>query len=798
MLKNYIKIAFRNLQKNKVFSLINIAGLTIGLAAFWLIALYVADELSFDRYHENADRIYRVVQHAKWDGGKFDLTGTSAPFAPAFKNDYPEVQDAVRFDLEGGGAITYQNKHLQVDDILFTDPSVFTVFTYHFLFGDAKTALTKPQSIIITKTLAAKIFGDPSLALNKTISFDNNFPNVITGVIDDVPANSHFTFSALRSFPENYTEDWGNIHLYTYILLSKEASVKKLEAKLPQFFNKYLKASMGNVDYRMELQPLTSIHLHSNLSFEMSANSSMTYIYTFSVVAVLILLIAAINYMNLSTARSSIRIKEIGVRKVTGSSKIQLVWMFLSESVLITLIASVAAILLISLMLPAFKQLTGKELSIWRFGVWDTVLLLSVFSLFTGILSGIYPALFLSGFRTIPALKGQLGGQHGNLFFRKLLVTFQFVITIAMIAGSILIYQQLQYVSKKDLGFNKDQVLTFHINNKEVRNNIAALKQQLLQNPLIESVSSASNPIGNNDIGKTAYMLEVNGKMETKPRIGDTFMIDEDFIPTLQIKILQGRNFLQEMATDKTQALIVNETLVKDAGLQNPIGKKMTGFGPDEKGKPRIFEIIGVVKDFHIFSLQHKIEPLILQLPPVQKEKDNLYVRINKSGIKEALHYIENTYRKFDAEHPVDYHFLDQNFAKQYQAEQKQGTILLIFTILTILIACLGLFGLVTFMAQQRTKEIGIRKVLGASVAQITTLLSKDFLKLVLLALAIATPLAYFTMQKWLEDFAYRIQIGWWVFVLSGLLAVIIALITIGFQSVKAALANPVKSLRSE
>ena len=797
MFKNYIKIAWRNLWKNKVFSLINILGLTVGLAAFWLIALYVADEFSFDRYHQNAGRIYRVVQHAKWDGGKFDLTGTSAPFASALKNDYPEIEEAVRFDIEGGGAITYQNKHLQVDDILFTDPSIFTVFTYHFLFGDAKTALTKPQSIIITKTLATKLFGNPSLALNKTITFDNNYPNLITGVIDDVPANSHFTFSALRSLPQNYTEDWNNFHLYTYILLKKGTDIHKLESNLPQFFNKYLKATMPNMNYRMELQPLTSIHLHSNLSFKMSANSSMVYIYTFSVVAILILLIAAINYMNLSTARSSIRVKEIAVRKVTGSSKSQLVWMFLSESVLITLIASVAAVLLISFMLPAFKQLTGKELSIWRFGISDTMLLLTVFSLFTGIVSGIYPALLLSGLRTIPALKGQIGSQTGNLIFRKSLVTFQFVITIAMTAGSFIIYQQLQYVSKKDLGFNKDQVLTFHIPNKDVRSNIGALKQQLLQNPLIQSVSAASNPIGNNDIGKTGYFLEENGKMDTKPRIGNSFMIDEDFIPTLQIKLLQGRNFEQDMPTDKSQSVIVNETLVKDASWKNAIGEKIQD-GADEKGNPLFYQVVGVVKDFNIFSLQHKIEPLILHLPPVPKEKDNLYVRINKSSIKEALQYIESTYRKFDPEHPVDYHFLDQNFAKQYQAEQKQGVILLIFTILTILIACLGLFGLVTFMAQQRTKEIGIRKVLGASVLQITSMLSKDFVKLVLLALIIASPLAYFAMQKWLQDFAYRINIGWLVFAFSGLLTVVIALATISFQAVKAALANPVKSLRAE
>ncbi len=798
MFKNYIKIAFRNLQKNKVFSLINIAGLTIGLTAFWLIALYVADELSFDRYHQNADRIYRVVEHGSWDGGKFDLTGTSAPFAGALKNDYPEIREAVRFDIEGGGMINYQNKHLQTDDILFTDPSVFTVFTYHFLYGDSKSALTKPQSIVITKTLAQKLFGNPALALNQTIYFDNNYPNLITGVIDDVPANSHFTFSALRSFPENFTEDWGNIHLYTYILLAKGANIAKLESKLPAFYDKYLKVKLWKMNYRMELQPLTSIHLHSNLTAEMSANGSMTLIYTFTVIAILTLLIASINYMNLSTARASIRIKEIGVRKVTGSSKIQLMVMFLSESVLITLIAAVAAVLLIGFSLPLFKQLSGKNLNIWEFGFWKTMLLLSVFSLFTGLLSGIYPALFLSGFKTIPALKGQAGSQKGNLIFRKVMVSFQFVITICMIVASIIIYQQLHYVLKKDLGFNKGQVLTFHISNKDVRNQIATLKQQLLQNPLIQSVAAAGNPIGNNNIGQTDYNIELNGKIDPRARLAQSFMIDEDFIPTLQVKLAEGRNFSPEMKTDKDGAIIVNETLVKEVGLKNPIGKKMTGFGSDRNGKPLVFEIIGVAKDFHIYSLQHKIEPLILQLPPVPKEKDNLYVRIQKSNVKEALQYIENVYRKFDAEHPVDYHFLDQNFAQQYKAEQKQGTILLIFTILAISIACLGLFGLVTFMAEQRTKEIGIRKVLGASIVNIVTLLSFDFVKLVLLAIVIASPIAFFTMQKWLQDFAYRIQIQWWMFALAGTLAIVIALLTISFQSVKAALANPVKSLRSE
>ncbi|RZK28298.1 MAG: FtsX-like permease family protein, partial [Hymenobacter sp.] len=347
----------------------------------------------------------------------------------------------------------------------------------------------------------AQLFGDPAQALNKTVYFENNYPNLVTGVMADVPPNSHFTFSALRSFPQNFQEEWGNIHLYTYILLQKGASVSGLESKLPAFYTKYLKAALGPMNYRMELQPLRSIHLHSNLTAEMSANGSMTLIYTFSVVAFLILLIAAINYVNLSTARASVRIKEIGVRKVTGSSKAQLIILFLAESVVLTLLASVAAIILISIAFPWFKQLSGKQIDLWAFGPVPTLLLLLVFSLFTGLLSGIYPALFLSGFKTIPALKGQTGTQQGNVIFRKVMVTFQFIITIGMITGSIVIYRQLHYVLQKDLGFNKDQVLTFHIANKAVRNQIPAIRSQLLQSPLIEDVASAGNPIGNNNIG---------------------------------------------------------------------------------------------------------------------------------------------------------------------------------------------------------------------------------------------------------------------------------------------------------
>lgn len=797
MLKNYFKIAWRSLRKHKIFSIINISGLAIGLAAFWMITLYVADELSYDDYHANASRIFRLAQHLNWDGDDLHLAPTSDPFAPALKSDYPEIQEAVRIDPEGGGTISYGDKKLQADDILFTENSVFKIFSYHFLYGDANTALSRPHSIVLTKTLAQKLFGNAALALNKSINFENGNAHQVTGVIDDLPVNSHFTFSALRSSPDYFSKGWDRFYLYTYILLKENADVKKLELKLPQFFNKHLKSLMGNMNYRLELQPLKSIHLHSNLNYEISPNGNISNIYILSLVAALILIIASINYMNLSTARSSLRIKEIGVRKVNGSRRSQLIVMFLTESVLITFIAAGIAISIMYFALPWFQYLTEKDVSIWRFGIAQSLFLLAAFSLLTGLISGIYPALFLSGFKLIPALKGQAGNQAGNLIFRKSLVVFQFVITISMIAGSFIIYQQLHYMLQKDVGFNKDQVITFHLESHEMREKISAFKKQLLQNPFIESVAAASNPIGNNNIGGRDYNIEVNGKIDPKARIAKQLMIDEDFIPTLEINLVKGRNFFQNMSTDKDKVLIVNETLANDAGWSEPIGKKIQ-CGTDSMGNPVIFEVAGVVKDFNIYSLQHKVEPLILQLPEALNDKDNIYVRLNKQNIPAALKFITDEYRKFDPEHTPDYHFLNQNFAHQYEAEQKQGNILLVFTILSIIIACLGLFGLVTFIAEQRIKEIGIRKILGASVSAIVSLLSKDFMKLVILAIVIASPIAWWAMSKWLEGFAYRVIISWWVFALAGMVAVLIALFTVSFQAIKAAIANPVKSLRSE
>ncbi len=792
----YFKTAWRNILKHKGFSFINIFGLSAGLAAFGFIAFYVTDELSYDRYHKNAGRIFRVVQHGSWNGGSFDLAVTSAPYAAALKNDYREVVDAVRINIEGGGKISYENKQLRVNDIFFADNSVFNIFSYTFLYGDPKTALANPQSIVLTKSLAISLFGDASLALNKTVLFGGNFPNNVSGVIDDVPKNSHFSFSALRSFDTNYSSGWGEASLYTYLLLEDESDGAKLESQSSHFYNKYLKSELGDLNYQLELQPLTSIHLRSRLNYEIGNNGSITYIYVFTIVGLLILIMAVINYINLTTARSSTRVKEIGIRKVIGSGRKSLVLMFLSESILLTLIAAIAGALIIYMLLPYFNQISGKDLSFDKADIIKTGITATAFAVITGILSGLYPTLFLSGFRTIPAMKGQLGSQSGTMLFRQSLVTFQFVITITMIAGSLIIYRQLDYVLNKDLGFNKAQTLTFHIDNNNVRNQVGSVKNQLLKGPGIEAVGIAGNPIGNNDLGTTVFNLDASGNSGADSKIVQSLLVDEDFITTMQIMVLTGRNFSEAIATDRTDAIIINETLAKELGWPDPVGRKVRTGVMD--GKVINKTVIGVVKDFNTYSLQHKVSPVVLSMPSDANDQDNLYVRLSSSNVKESLSYITSTFAEFDAENKPDFHFLDKNFAAQYQSEEKQGMLLMIFTGLAIMIAALGLLGLVTLAARQRTREIGIRKVLGATIGSLTLLLSKDLIKLVLISIAISVPIAFWTMQKWLNNFAYRTDISWWVFALAGALAIVIALIPVGFQAIKAALENPVKSLRAE
>lgn len=794
MFRNYFTTALRNITRQKIFSFINISGLALSLTAVWIISLYVADEVSYDRYHEKADRIYRVASHGSWGDEKFDVTGTSGLTAPTFKTDFPEVEDAVRIDAEGGGIINYADKTIKENGIFFTDASFFNIFTYHFIAGDVH-ALEKPNSIVLTKTLAARLFGSPETAINKTIYIDKS-ASIVTGVMEDVPTNSHFTFNALRSFPTDYKGDWGNLSIYTYILLKKNADIEKLRAKMPAFVTKYLTVNAQNVNFKLELQPLTSIHLHSNLMYELGENHDIKYIYVLSIVGLLILVVALINYINITTARASVRLREVAVRKIIGSSRKNLVGLFLTESLTIILAAALISIFLVALLIPLMNNLTGKELVIWRFGVVRSIVYLLSFSLIAAVIGGLYPAFFLSRFKTIPALKNQLGDVKGQVVFRKSLVLFQFAITVILVTASMVIYLQLNYVSNTDLGFNKNEMMTFHIDSRDVRQKVPALRQALLQNPSVKAVASAGNPIGNNDIGMLDYSVEKNGVFDEHSNLAYGLTIDPDFIPAMQIHMLEGRNFSDNIASD-SNSVIVNESFLKRQGWTTGVGKFISR-GKDSAGKINTSTIIGVVKDYHIYSLQHKIEPMIMQLPQFATEKDNMYVRLSENNIAQSLAYVEKTFKQFDASATFDYHFLDKNFLAQYQAEQKQGQVLLAFTILTIIIACLGLFGLITFTVSQRVKEIGIRKVLGASVGNITTLLTGSLLKVILISMLIAIPVSWFAMNKWLQDFAYRINLDWWIFLLAGVIALAIALFTLSFQAIRAAIANPVKSLRTE
>lgn len=798
MLKSFLRIALRNLIKNKSHSIINIIGLIAGFVAFGFIMLYVANEMSYDSYNTNADRIVRVVQHAKWDGNEVHEAVTSAPFAPAMQAAFPEIENAARIDLEGGAIITFEDKKIKQQDIVFADKSLPDIFSYHFIYGDPHTALSSQQSIILTESLANKLFGNVNQAKGKTL-YLNNDPAVVTAVIKDIPFNSHLRFSAVRPMPDEYKkEGWQNFHFYTYLLLKKGTDYTSLEKKLPEFAAHNIQQQMKIKDYAIELQPLRSIHLHSALSYEISSNGTYAGVYTFIALAILIILLAMINYINLTTARCSTRLKEVGIRKVSGASKWNIGSIFITESLLTTIIAAVTSLIIIYLTLPLFSQVIGKELSIEQIGTGRILFNATAVIGIVGLLAGFYPAIFMARFKPMGALKEQARSLFSGAALRRLLVVFQFSISVVMICGSIVIYKQLEFALHSNLGFNKNQVLTFHIDNQKIREQIPALKAMLSKSPLIEGVAAAGNPIGNNDLGGLGYKFENMAGDFTTPSIpAQELMADADFLQTMEISLVKGRGFSSTIQSDQYAAALINETLMQKLGWKDPIGKRMK-FPIDDKGTMAERTVIGVVKDFHTYSLQHKIEPLVMVMPPIASMKDNLYVKIAKGKTREGLAFLKNTYRQFDPTNLTEYHFLDWNFAQQYDNEQREGKIALIFSILAVIIACMGLFGLVSFTALQRTKEIGIRKVFGAKVIHLVNLLSRDFLKLVVISSIISLPVAWFVTKLWLKSFAYKTELSWWIYAAGAGISVIIALFTVSGQALKAAKANPVESLHTE
>ena len=806
MLKNYFKTAFRHLVKNKTFSFINIAGLSIGIAVCFIIMMYVQNELSFDHFNKNADRIVRVVFKADINGGKIFEANVMPPVAQAMKKDYPEVQDATRLQTAGAPKITYKNKSFKEDEMGFVDPNFFNIFTLPLIEGDAKTALQQPNTIIITKAIAKKYFGNED-PLSKTLVFpeNKNASFKVTGVIDKVPSNSHFhfdLFASMLSLDDAKSDSWMGSNFFTYLLLKPGTDYKKLAVKLPGMTEKYMgpqiQKSMGislkqfitkGNHLGFALQPLTSIHLYSHANYELSPPGNAMYVYIFGAIAIFMLLIACINFINLSTASASKRAKEVGVRKVIGSRKIQLIKQFLIESALLVFIALLISFFLVQFSLPFFNSISGKEL---HFG-FD----LKIISIFIGLgflvsfIAGLYPAFYLSSFKPIEVIKGKFNAPNKSFGLRSSLVVFQFFISVALIIGTLVVWQQMKYIQNKNLGYDKDQLLTIP-NSYALGQNEEVFKQEMLSDPrVVNATVSSYKPAGpSSGSNALAYPLgHDNEIMRTQE-----YHVDENYIPTFEMKMIEGRNFSRNFATDST-AMIINETAARAFGWNDltAVGKIIVRQN-STRGNDVPFHVIGVVKDFNFQSLHEPITPLLMTLAP----DDGLIFKVKTADIKGLLATMKLKWNQFNTGEPFTFSFMDDLFNKTYAAEQNTGIILNIFALLTILVACLGLFGLATYTAEQRTKEIGIRKVLGASVTSVTKMLSKDFIKLVFIACIIAFPLSWWAMNKWLQSFAYRINISWWIFAAAGITAITIALITVSFQAIKAAMANPVDSLRSE
>jgi len=806
MLRNQFKVALRNLWRNKGFSAINISGLAIGIATCLLILLFLQNEFSYDRYNEKADRMVRVVFRGNTGAQEMKEANVMPPVAQALKSDFPEVQEATRIRTFGVPRITYKDKTFRENAFAFVDSNFFQVFTIPLIQGDAKTALLQPNAVVISRAVAKKYFGNED-PLGKVLQFkDNNAALTVTGVIDKVPLNSHFhfdLFASMSGLPEAKVSSWMTSNFYTYLVLPEGYDYKRLEAKLGPEVDKYIGPQMQQAmgltlaQFRQQgnqigfaLQPITDIHLHSDLTGDMEPYGDIRYIYIFSAVAVFMLLIACINFMNLSTAGASKRAKEVGIRKVMGSVKGQLVQQFLTESFILTFVALMLALGLVQWALPVFNDLAGQNLSLHLMThLWVLPALIGL-GLFIGFLAGSYPAFYLSSFNPVAVLKGRFASGKKSSGFRSGLVVFQFFISITLIVGTLVVYKQLAYIQHKKLGYDKDQVLVLQ-ETYWLGHNQDAFRQQLQQDPRVLSVSSSGFlPAGSSD-ASLFYAYPDNHSSELVKT--QMYYVDDQYIPTLGMEMASGRNFSKAFGSDST-GIIINETAARAYGWgENALGRTITH--RDNDGKNYTYSVIGVVKDFHFKSLHELIAPLAMTL---SSNSGSMIVKVKARDIAGLLASMKKEWKDFKPDAPFSYSFLDERFNTTYKAEQNIGYILGIFAGLTIFVACLGLFGLVTFTAEQRTKEIGIRKVLGASVTGIVTLLSKDFLKLVLLAFLIAMPVAWYVMNRWLDDFAYHMTINGWVFALTALLAMTLTFFTISFQAIKAAIANPVKSLRAE
>ncbi|QIP12881.1 FtsX-like permease family protein [Spirosoma aureum] len=816
MFLNYLKIAYRNLLRQMSFSVINIVGLTVGLTCCFLILLFVRHELSYDTFHQKFDRIYRISYLPKFAGLTEPLALTPPPVSPLLTGAFSEIEKSARV-YRSSATIEIPNpqqtRPVKFDEerFFFGDSTLLDIFSFNFRQGDARTALKDKFTVVITDEIAAKYFGTQN-PLGKTLIYEGQHPLRVTGVVDKFPDNSHIHIDLLSNYEtmfatesdlvrENLPQNWVISHGYTYVLLRPGRSPESVNARFPKFLLDHANKQFAK-DIVYSLEPLKDIHLRSDAQSGPEPSGSMTYIYVFIGIAVITLLIACINFVNLSTARSLKRAKEVGIRKVLGSEKKQLIGQFLGESVLLSSIALLLSLFLIALLLPVLNNLTGKQLTISYFLTNGWLILLFVgMGLLTGLLAGSYPAFFVSSFQPITTLKGNfVSGKARGGAVRQVLLGAQFVASIALIIGAIISFQQLRYMKDQPLGFDKDFIITANTRNDKITNVFAtrtdsaylrlkAFREVLLKNPHVKEVTLSTRRMGD---GAVRRNVVPEGHTPDDNLFVGAMGVDHNFAETYGLTFVAGRNFSEAYPTDKTSAFLINETGVKQLGWKSPdaaVGKSVNLEG--KQGK-----IVGVLKDFHNQSLQNPIEGMLLTID--QPLLTLFSIKIQPQQVPETLDAIRQEWDRYFPEKVFAYEFVDQNLAQRYEREQRLSKLISYFAGLAILISCLGLFGLVSLVTQQKTKEIGIRKVLGASVTNIVRLVSKDFVILVLIALVIASPVAWWAMNKWLTAFAYRIDIHWWVFALAGLLVVVVTILTVSFQSIKAALVNPVKSLRAE
>jgi ABC-type antimicrobial peptide transport system permease subunit len=793
MIKNYFKIAWRNLTKNKMYSLINIGGLAIGLACCLAIGLFVWDEISYDKFHTNGKNIYRVVEKQNQAGTIYNVAGTPGPLAAALKNDFPEIIETCRIGSNRPAILQYGDITIESDKIFLVDNSFFSLFDFKLEKGNAGSVLLKPDEVVIDENTAERIFGAGWRNLNnligQPIKFNNDRILLLAGITKNAPVNSHIQFNILLScsYDELNTRryNWDNNNYHTYIQVRPEANTKETGSKLLTYIIKYKPKSA----ITLSMQPLFEIYLHSSFAFhtDWSKTSDIVYIQIFSAVGLIVLLIAIFNFINLATARAIERAREVGVRKAIGAFRRQLVIQFLGESLLMTILAVLIALMLLQMFLPLMNNITGKSISIPINNPWFELSIAS-FVILVSLMSGIYPAFYLSGFQPVKVLKGVFDVGSGRLF-RRTLVVGQFMFSVILIIGAIVIYKQLAYLQDKNLGFDKSQLLMVKMKN-ELKTKSMLLKADLQKQPSVANVTATSTNMI--DVISSTYGFEWEGKEPDDKFVITEANIDPDFLNTMGMKLAAGRNFDPGIITDSSSAYLINETAAKRMGwtAEQAINKKIKLW--EVEGR-----VIGVVKDFHFRPLTAAIEPFLFYYWP-KDDYSRLFVKTNPNKTREAISAIETFYKKYEKQTAPEYEFVDLALENQYRAQQRTGRIVLYFSLLAIFVSCLGLFGLATFSAEQRIKEIGIRKVLGASVTNIATLFSGDFIKLVIVAIVIACPIAWWAANKWLQDFAYRVEIKWWVFGIAAIVALFIALITVSYQSIKTAIANPVKSLRTE